>query len=166
MFTRSKGLEVYLRYKAEINDRQCSAASSHQRSSLLHYRPIITVSSIMQQLLRIIESDESGAVTATYESDKDSVSVCSFRFTTFRPGLSVADYSQQSQLQKAPPLKQVVNVFLPAGFPASVTEDYVGYAVLFFTRQLNTGPLSHTITSKNGGRIMLHLSKHRRYKQL
>lgn len=113
-----------------------------------NHRRLLAVSSIMQQLLRVIESDESGAVTATYESDKDSVSVCSIRFTTFCPGLSVADYSQQSQLQKAPLLQQLVHVFLPAGFPASVTEDYVGYAALRFTRHLNLSPLSHTIIQK------------------
>jgi len=56
---------------------------------------------------------------------------------------------QQATKKPTPPrplLQQLITIFLPAGFPASVTEDYVGY---------------HPLTSRNrrtGCRHATHIS--------
>jgi hypothetical protein len=84
----------------------------------------------MEKDFAIIEQDESGNVVASYGQTIAEAAV-GFPVEELldRDCCVAADWSKQATKKETSTLAQrLVAVFLPAGFPASVTDDYVGYA--------------------------------------
>ncbi|KAF8245572.1 hypothetical protein K440DRAFT_405066 [Wilcoxina mikolae CBS 423.85] len=61
----------------------------------------------MSRAVSIIERNESGNIVATYGQTLAATAATKKETTSL--------------------LQQLISIFLPAGFPASVTDDYVGY---------------------------------------
>ncbi|KAK6007601.1 hypothetical protein QM012_004415 [Aureobasidium pullulans] len=68
--------------------------------------------------LLLTETDEAGNVVATYHQTSTA------KRSATRIDRIVPDGSQKS-------LKTLLDVFLPSGYPQSVTEDYLPYAASF-----------------------------------
>lgn len=79
--------------------------------------------------LEIKESDQAGNVVATYIASGDSrvdVVVRAFLTCALTRGGSANDAQLPQQTRSY--AQQLLDVFLPAGYPHSVTEDYTRYA--------------------------------------
>ncbi|TGZ80329.1 DUF647-domain-containing protein [Ascodesmis nigricans] len=80
----------------------------------------------MTKLVRAVESDESGTVTAVYRVEDNALTI---------------------PLQRTSVLQRLINVFLPAGFPSSVTDDYVGYQI-YDSLQAFSSSIAQLLTSR------------------
>ncbi|KAL7274991.1 hypothetical protein RUND412_002085 [Rhizina undulata] len=82
--------------------------------------------------LELIERDESGAIIATFrESSEDG----DIRIVTRK-----AEESPHI-------LQRLINVFMPAGYPATVTEDYLGYQI-YDSLQAFSSSIAGLLTSR------------------
>ncbi|KAI5857218.1 vitamin B6 photo-protection and homoeostasis-domain-containing protein [Tricharina praecox] len=83
----------------------------------------------------LIERDESGSIVARYGH------------STAGAGTRAAATEKLAPQRRRPLLQQLITIFLPAGFPASVTEDYVGYQI-FDSLQAFSSSIASLLTSR------------------